>query len=254
MEILGLDIGGSAIKGAIIDTKTGNLVSGKHKVETPQPATPQAMAQAVKELVTDIFNWEGVVGCSFPTIVLDGKALSYGNIDPSWVGTQIDTLFEQVCPNTKFHVANDADLAGIAEMRIGSGVGLQGKVIMVTIGTGLGSGVFYNGELIPNIELGRIFGKDGQPIEFYAAASARRKENLSFKDWAKRFEFFLHHIDRTFSPNHYIISGGISEEYDKFKDFINTPTQIHLARFRNNSGIVGGAMYAEGFVIQEQSL
>lgn len=243
MKQLGIDVGGSGIKGAIVDTETGELLSERHRIPTPKPSTPKAVAKTIREMV-DWFEWKGVVGCSFPTVVLNGKCKEIGNLDKKWKGVQIDALFEASCPGTTFHVANDADLAGVAEMNLGVGKGLKRKVIMVTIGTGLGSGLFYNSVLVPNFELGRIFHTNGEPIEFYAADSARKKEELSMKEWAKRFDFFLNHIDRVCSPDHYILGGGISKKYEEFRKYLTSKTPIKLAKFRNNAGIIGAAIFA----------
>lgn len=243
MELLGIDIGGSGIKGAIIDTETGELLTERHRIPTPQPAKPDAMAAVVKELV-EHFNWTGAVGCCFPTLVQHGRCKSQSNLDPSWVGIQIEELFSQYCGGIPFYVGNDADLAGVAEMALGAGKGKQGKVIMVTIGTGLGSGFFYNGVLIPNFELGHILYEDGRAIELYASDSARKRDGLKLVAWAKRFDYFLHHINRIFLPNFVIIGGGQSKKYDKFKDVLTADIPIGVAHFKNNAGIIGAAMFA----------
>ncbi len=245
MEILSIDVGGSSMKGAVVNTITGELLTEKLSVETPKDSTPENMSQAMKTLVKDKFGWSGNVGCSFPTIVKNGVAKSYGNIDPSWLNVAIDKLFEQACPDTKFYVGNDADLAGIAELKFGAGIGLDGKVLMVTIGTGLGTGIFYDGVLVPNIEFGRILYTDGNPIEFYAAGSAVNKDNLNMEQWAKRFNYFLNHVDRISSPDHFIISGGITQDYEQFKDFLDCEVPIYLAKYREKSGIVGAGIFAE---------
>ncbi|MBO6516582.1 MAG: ROK family protein [Bacteroidia bacterium] len=242
MEILGLDVGGSGIKGAIVDITTGELRSERYRLPTPSSATPDAMAETVKAIVNH-FHWTKPVGCCFPTVVKKGRCYTFGNLDPSWVGVQVDELLSRTC-NTTFHVGNDADLAGIAEMQMGAGRGKQGKVVMVTIGTGIGTGFFNNGDLVPNIELGRIFHTDGRPIEFYAADSARKKENLSLKEWAKRFDFFLHHVNRIFSPDHLIIGGGLSKKFDKFHPRLTVEIPMEVAEFKNNAGIIGAALYA----------
>ncbi|WP_109832555.1 polyphosphate--glucose phosphotransferase [Reichenbachiella versicolor] len=243
MTILGIDIGGSGIKGAIVDVENGQLITDRHRIPTPQPATPKAVAKTVKELV-EHFKWKGTVGCSFPSVVKEGKCFTAGNIAQEWIGTQIDDLFSKTCGGIKFVVGNDADLAGVAEMRMGAGIGLNGKVMMVTIGTGLGSGLFFNGELIPNIELGHLFHTDGRPIEKYAADSAREREGLELEEWAKRFDFFLNHLNRVTAPDHIIIGGGISKKFDKFEKYLTADIPITVAKFRNQAGIIGAAMYA----------
>lgn len=239
---LGIDVGGSGIKAALVNVETGELVSKRKRLDTPQPPTPRNIANTVSEIVEQ-FDYQGLVGCSFPTVIIQGKATTYGNIDPSWIGTQVDKLFEKAT-GLPFVVYNDADLAGLAEMDLGAGKGKMGMVIMVTIGTGLGTGIFYDGRLVPNIELGRVLGKDGKPIEFYAGDRARKVNQLNWKKWGKRFDFFLNHIDRVFSPDQYILGGGVSKKFEKFQDQITSPTPISIARFMNNAGIVGAAMAA----------
>ena len=241
--ILGIDVGGTGIKAALVDTDAGSLVSNRRRIDTPDPSTPENVAAKVKQLVAE-FDYSGTVGCCFPTVVIDGKAATVGNINEAWRNTQVDAAFNHAT-GLPFIVLNDADAAGIAEMRFGAGVGLLGMVIMITIGTGLGSGVFYNGQLIPNIELGRMPGKDGEPIEFYAGNRARRANNLSWDEWGQRFNYFLERVARVFSPDHFIIGGGASKEFPQYHDAIKVPTAIHVAKFRNNAGIMGAAVAAD---------
>lgn len=243
MGTLGIDVGGSGVKGAIVDTATGELTSERIRIETPQPATPDGIAAVVKELV-DQLGYEGPVGCSFPTVVVEGQARTAGNIDPSWRGTQVDDLFESVT-GLPFVVNNDADVAGIAEMSLGAGRGLDGAVLMITIGTGLGSGFFYNGQLIPNLEFGRMPGKDGQPIEFYAGGKARKDNDLGWTEWGERFNYFLGRVARVCAPDHFIIGGGASKKLHKFSDQLTIDVPIRAADFLNDAGIIGAAITAE---------
>lgn len=243
MKRLGIDVGGSGVKGAIVDTTTGELLSERVRIPTPKPATPDAIAEVVGELVTQL-DYTGPVGCSFPTVVVEGRALTAGNIDPSWRGTHVGELFGQVT-GLDFVVHNDADVAGIAEMELGAAKGLEGTVVMITIGTGLGSGVFYNGVLIPNIELGRMPGKDGDPIEFYAGDRARKRDDLSWSEWGDRFNYFLQRASRVVTPTHIILGGGASKKFDKFADKLEIDASIQVARFGNNAGIIGAAMAAQ---------
>lgn len=244
MERLGIDVGGSGVKGAIVDTTTGELLSDRVRIPTPQPATPDAIAGVVADVVKQL-DYSGPVGCSFPTVVVDGRALTAGNIDPSWRGTHVGELFGKAT-GLDFVVHNDADVAGIAEMELGAAKGLQGTVVMVTIGTGLGSGVFYNGVLVPNIELGRMPGKDGEPIEFYAGDRARKRDDLSWSEWGERFNYFLQRASRVLTPTHIILGGGASKKFDKFSDKIDIDASVQVARFGNNAGIIGAAMAAQG--------
>lgn len=244
MGTLGIDIGGSGIKGAIVDTASGELLSERIRIGTPKPPTPDKIAAVVNELVVKL-DYSGPVGCSFPTVVVDGQARTAGNIDKSWRGTQVDELFQQ-STGLPFVVQNDADVAGIAEMTLGAGRGLTGTVIMITIGTGLGSGVFYDGMLIPNIELGRMPGKDGDPIEFYAGDKARKVNDLSWSEWGARFNYFLQRVVRVFTPETFIVGGGASKKFDKFAGQLTVETPIRIAQFGNNAGIVGAAIAAHG--------
>ena len=239
---LGIDVGGSGVKGAVVDPATGELLSERIRIATPKPPTPERFAGVVGDLVRQL-DYSGPVGCSFPTVVVDGQALTAGNIDKAWRGTRVDELFAQ-STGLEFVVHNDADVAGLAEMTLGAGRGLTGTVIMITIGTGLGSGVFYNGMLIPNIELGRMPGKDGEPIEFYAGDRARKVDDLSWDAWGERFNYFLQRVSRVFAPAHFVIGGGASKKLAKFADQLDIDASIRVAQFRNNAGIVGAAIAA----------
>ena len=242
MKILGMDIGGSEIKAAIVDTKTGELISDRHRIATPKPATPHAVAQVVKEMINH-FNWEKAVGCSFPTTIIDGKCIHSGNLSEKWKNVQVDDYFKDAC-NVPFYISNDADLAGLAEITLGAGKRKKGLVLVITIGTGIGSGLFYNGKLIPNLEIGKLLHKDGEIIEFFCADSIRKKEELTLEEWALRFDILLQYTKTIFSPNLIILGGGISKKYDKFKQYLCTDVKIKVAKFKNNAGIIGAAMYA----------
>jgi len=242
MKILGFDIGGSGIKAAIVDTKTGELISERHRIATPKPATPDAVAKVVKEMV-DHFNWTKAVGCSFPTTIVDGKCIHSGNLSEKWLNVKVDKLFKKAT-KLPFYVSNDADLAGVAEVNLGAGKDEKGVTVVITIGTGIGSGLFYNGKLIPNLELGKMLHTDGKIIEFYTADSVRKKEELTLKQWAFRFDELLNYTRIVFSPSLIILGGGISKKYDEFKEYLTTDVNVKVAEFRNNAGIIGAAMYA----------
>tara|TARA_R110001632_G_scaffold36869_3_gene93116 strand:+ start:886 stop:1629 length:744 start_codon:yes stop_codon:yes gene_type:complete len=242
MKILGIDIGGSGIKAAIVDTKTGELLSERHRIETPKPATPEAIAKIVKQMV-DHFNWEKAVGCSFPTTIVDGKCIHSGNLSDKWLNVKVDKLFKKVC-KVPFYVSNDADLAGVAEMSLGAGKDEKGVAIVITIGTGIGSGLFYNGKLIPNLEIGKMLHSDGKIIEYFTADSVRKNEDLTLKQWAIRFDVLLNYARIVFSPSLIILGGGTSKKYDLFKEHLTTDVKVKVAEFRNNAGIIGAAMYA----------
>ncbi|WP_299665322.1 polyphosphate--glucose phosphotransferase [uncultured Polaribacter sp.] len=242
MKLLGIDIGGSGIKGAIVNTKTGELTTERHRIPTPKPATPEAIAVVVQQMVIH-FNWKKAVGCSFPTTIVDGKCIHSGNLSEKWLNIKVDKLLKKHC-KLPFFVSNDADLAGLAEVRLGAAKDEKGVVIVITIGTGIGSGLFYNGKLIPNVEIGKMLHTNGKIIEFYTADSVRKKENLTLESWAKRFDALLEYIRIVYTPNVIILGGGISKKHDDFKQYLTTDVEVKVAAFRNNAGIIGAAMYA----------
>ena len=244
MEILGIDIGGSGIKGAIVNIETGELISERHRIPTPQPSTPENVTEVIQQLVKH-FKWKGAVGCGFPTIISNGKAMAHGNMHKSWRGVQIDELFSQKT-GLDFTVVNDADAAGLAEMKYGVGKDKKGLVVMITIGTGLGSGVFFNGQLLPNFELGQLNYTNGEIIEKYAADSVRKKEELSFQVWGKRFNEFLHHVNVICAPQCFIIGGGASKKLEKFEAEIDVDVPVLVAEYQNGAGILGAAVSANG--------
>lgn len=241
MQILGIDIGGTGIKGAPVDLEKEDYMGERFRIPTPQPATPEAVAQCVQELI-DHFDWKGPVGVGFPTVIVNGKAKAYGNMDESWLNVQIDQLFEEKTglPCT---VINDADAAALAEMRFGAGKGKKGLVAVITVGTGIGSGLFYNGQLIPNFELGRIQYKK-KPIEMYAANSARKRDGLSHEEWAERFDFFLKQVELVCTPDYYIIGGGICKYMKEFGHVLTTKVPFDAAKTKNHAGLIGAAFAA----------
>ncbi|MAD98693.1 MAG: polyphosphate glucokinase [Flavobacteriaceae bacterium] len=243
MKTLGIDIGGSGIKGAIVDTKTGELLTERHRIPTPKPSTPDAVAKVVKQMV-DHFEWTEAVGCSFPTTIVNGQCIHTGNLSKEWLHVKVDKLFRKEC-KVPFYVSNDADLAGVAEMSLGSGKKEKGVAIVITIGTGIGSGLFYKGKLIPNLEIGKLLHTNGEIIEYYTADSIRKKEDLSLKEWAIRFDSLLAYAKLVFSPSLIILGGGISKKYDSFEKYLKTDVKVKVAKFRNNAGIIGAAMYAQ---------
>ncbi len=241
MQVLGIDIGGSGIKGAIVDTQSGELISERLRLETPQPATPEAVAGTVAELVTRL-EWQGSIGCGFPAIIRHGVAFSAANIDAGWIGVDVETLLKEAtgCP---VRVVNDADAAGIAEMRYGGGVGQLRSVLILTLGTGIGSALFRQGQLFPNLELGFLPYK-GAPIEHYAAAAVRKQEKLSWKAWSKRLNRFLQMSERLLSPDLIIIGGGVSRKSEKFISYLEARAEVIPAQLLNQAGIVGAASFA----------
>lgn len=243
MEILGIDIGGSSLKGAIVDVKTGEIKSQTHKIATPPSREPEGISMAVKEML-EHFKYKGKVGCGFPTIVKKGICRDQGNLSRKWLDVDVDALFEKKTGQS-FTVINDADAAGLAEIQFGAGKNEQGFIIMITVGTGLGSGAYLHKELIPNFELGQIPYKQYQKIEEWAASSIKTEEDLSFKDWAYRFNIFLNYVHKILNPDVIIVGGGISNDWDKFEEFLKVDTKLVPAQLRNNSGILGAALAAK---------
>jgi polyphosphate glucokinase len=241
MQILGIDIGGSGIKGAPVDTHTGRLVAERYRLQTPKGAKPGPMAEVVKEVASH-FNWQAAVGCGFPAVIRNGVAESAANINEKWIGTNVAKLFSDAtaCP---VYVVNDGDAAGLAEVTFGAGKGMKGVVMMITIGTGLGTALFIDGKLVPNTELGHIE-VECDDAEALASDAVRKKENLSWKKWAKRLDKYLSTIEHLFSPDLMILGGGVIKKQELFLPILTVKTRIIPAELGNDAGIVGAALAA----------
>jgi polyphosphate glucokinase len=246
MQILGVDIGGTGIKGAIVDTMTGELMTERHRIETPQPATPEAIAAVLAQLVTH-FHWNGPIGCGFPAAIQHGVARTASNISNMFIGTNIDKLFSEATQCPCYNV-NDADAAGMAEMYFGEGAGQPGVVLLITIGTGLGTVLFTGGKLLPNTELGHLYLENGVEAERYASDAVRKIEDLGWKPWGNRFNTYLIMMEKLFWPDLIILGGGASKKFDKFKEKLTVKTPVKPAAFLNQAGIVGAALYAKSQV------
>ena len=242
MEILGIDVGGSGIKGALVNMETGEMITERFRIPTPKSRKPKPMAQVVAKIV-EHFDYNGPIGCGFPTVIKNGICKTPGNLHKKWAGVNVNELFSEAT-GLPVTVVNDADAAGYASMNFGVGRGKEGLVLMITIGTGLGSGAFYNGELIPNFELGQIPYKKYDKIELWAAASAKEREELSYKKWGKRFNVFLEFVELIVSPDLIILGGGTSKDWDEFKDYISIETPVIPAELQNHAGIIGAAAAA----------
>jgi len=239
--VLGIDVGGTGIKGAPVDTTSGKLVADRHRILTPQPATPDAVTKVVAELA-EHFQWKGAAGATFPAVMKNGVAQSAANVDKSWIGTDAAGHFSKAIGGA-VTVVNDADAAGIAEMEFGAGKGVSGVVMMVTLGTGIGSALFVDGELVPNTELGHLkLGK--HDAERVAAESVRELKGLSWKQWSERLDSYFDMLERLFSPDLIIVGGGISKKSDKFLPRLSLSTKIVPAQLLNEAGIVGAALAA----------
>jgi polyphosphate glucokinase len=238
---LGIDVGGSGIKGAVVDLATGTLVDSRRRVSTPSPSTPRAVAEAVSRLATRM-EWTGPLGCTLPSVVRGGVVHTAANIDHSWVGIDGAALLAEAT-GLPVVLLNDADAAGIAEMHLGAGRGRRGVVLLLTFGTGIGSALFVDGRLVPNTELGHLVMWGGD-AEHRAAASAKTAEDLSWAKWAKRVDKYLAYVESLFWPDLLIVGGGVSRAHQKWLPLLHTGAEIVPARFRNNAGIIGAALAA----------
>jgi polyphosphate glucokinase len=239
--VVGIDIGGSGIKGAPVDLSTGNLTAGRIRLLTPTPATPAAVAAVVVPLLDQI-GVDGPIGVTLPGVVTGGILRTAANIDKSWLGIDAAVLFA-TATGRPVTVVNDADAAGLAEIRFGAGAGRPGVVMMVTLGTGIGSALFVNGVLVPNTELGHLHLHHGD-AEQWAADSVRERENLSWEEFAQRLQQYLELIHRLFWPELIIVGGGVSKKAEKFLPLIDVDTEVVAAALQNEAGIVGAAMLA----------
>jgi len=240
--ILGIDIGGTGIKGAPVDVTTGELIGERFRLETPQPATPEAVVATVAEIVTH-FNWQGPIGVGFPSVVKYGKVETAANIDKTWIGRDAAGMISEATRCSPVVVGNDADVAGLAEATFGEGKGKEGLIFLCTLGTGIGTAFILDGKLIPNTELGHLEMK-GLDAEDYAAESVREKEDLSWEKWAKRVNRYLTMIENLFWPDLIIVGGGVSKKADKFFPLMELRTPIVPAALQNEAGIVGAALWA----------
>lgn len=239
MEALGIDIGGSGIKGAPVDTASGQLLTERFRIPTPQPATPDAMIEIAAQIVRH-FSWSGPIGCGFPAVVRSGTVLTAANIDASWIGVRIEEQLGQTI-GAPVKALNDADAAGVAEMRWGAGQDRNGVVLILTFGTGIGSALFANGQLVPNTEFGHIEirGREG---EHRASDAARERKELSWKRWAKRVNEYIDTMERLVWPDLIILGGGVSADSAKFLPYLKTRAELVPAQLLNNAGIAGAAL------------
>lgn len=244
-KILGIDIGGSGVKGAIVNTKKGKLITERFRIPTPQPATPEAVANVIKKIVKH-FNWKGPIGVGYPGVMQHGVARTAANVDDSWINKDLNKLFSKKTGCT-VHVVNDADAAGMGEMKFGSGKGFKGVAFLVTVGTGLGTVVFTNGQLVPNMEMGHIMLR-GADAEKYASDAARKADDIEWKEWAGRFNEYLNRIEDLLWPDLIIIGGGASKKDAKFLPLLKTRAKVVPATLLNEAGIIGAAMASKYYI------
>ncbi|MEI6492121.1 MAG: ROK family protein [Verrucomicrobiota bacterium] len=243
MNALGIDIGGTGIKGAPVNVETGELLAERFRIPTPHPALPNAVADVVEQIAKH-FDYSGPAGITFPAIIKKGVVYSATNVDKSWIGTDAAELFRRHLDGP-VTVVNDADAAGIAEMHFGAGRGRDGVVILLTFGTGIGSAIFHNGKLLPNSEFGHIQIR-GKAVEKRASEKVREEKGLSWKKWAGRVSDYLAYLEELFSPDLFIIGGGVSNKAEKFLPFLASKTEVIIepAQMRNEAGIIGAACLA----------
>ncbi len=251
VEVLGIDIGGSGIKGAPVNILTGELTGERYRIATPLPSTPDAVAQTVAKLARQ-FDWHGPIGVTYPGVVRHGVTYTAANVHQGWIGENAMTLFERAtgCP---VRVLNDGDAAGLAEMVFGAGKHRQGVVIMLTFGTGIGTAIFVDGRLLPNTELGHLPIR-GRDAEHRAAARIRDEEDLSWPEWAERVNEYLAQLEFFFSPDLFIIGGGVSKKQHKFMQFLKSTAEAVPAQLLNDAGIIGAALAARDLIFALDAL
>jgi polyphosphate glucokinase len=243
-KAIGIDIGGTGIKGALVDTKSGVLLSERLRYETPKGGAPKDIAKTLKDLISQLPGSAGLpVGICFPAVVQHGVTLSAANVSKEWIGLDADAMFEKEL-GREVHVINDADAAGIAEVKFGAARGHKGLVIVTTLGTGIGTALMFNGKLVPNAELGHLQ-IDGVDYESKAAFSAKERENLSWAEWAKRLQKYFSQLEALLTPDLFIVGGGVSKEHESYLPLLKLKTPIIPAENRNSAGILGAAHWAK---------
>ncbi len=240
-NVLGIDVGGSGVKGAIVNTKKGEMLTDRFRIPTPKIASPESISTVINEIVKH-YNWSGPIGAGFPGVVQNGVIRTAANVDNSWINTDIDSLLSKAT-NCPVNVVNDADAAGLAEMKFGAGMGNKGLVLLITVGTGLGTVMFSGGKLVPNLEMGHIILK-GDDAEKYASDAARKNDELSWEIWASRFNEYLKRLEDLTWPDLIIIGGGVSKKTELFQGLLKSRAKLIPAQFMNNAGIVGAAYAA----------
>jgi len=245
-EILGVDIGGSGIKAAPVDIKSGALKAKSHCIKITVDSPPDEIKSHLEDIVQQ-FNWQKAVGLGYPGVVKNGMVLSAANVSSGWLNLNIEKFFQPLTKST-LRVINDADAAGLAEMRFGSGrehnYSDGGAVLLLTLGTGIGSAFFHHGRLFPNTEFGHVYLDNGLEGEAFAAASVRTKQNLNWRDWCGRLNYYIKEMEKLTSPDLIILGGGITENFDKFESYLKTVAPVKPAQLGNDAGIIGAALYA----------
>jgi polyphosphate glucokinase len=243
-KAIGIDIGGTGIKGALVDVRTGTLLSERLRYATPEGGSPKDIAHVLRDLISHLPKADGLpVGICFPAVVQDGVTKSAANVSNLWIDLDADRLFEKELKRT-VHVLNDADAAGLAEAKFGAARNAKGLVVVVTLGTGIGTTLIYNGKLIPNAELGHLE-IDGVDYESKAAYSAKEREGLSWEQWAQRLQKYFSKLEAYLTPDLFIVGGGVSKEHEQFLPLLKLKTKVVPATNRNSAGILGAAYWAK---------
>ena len=243
---IGIDVGGTGIKGALVDTSTGVLTSERVRMPTPQPSLPADVVNAVKQVVIEL-DLEGPVGLGFPSVVVDGLVSTANNIDQSWIGVNVRDLLSDAL-GRKVEVVNDADAAAMAEVTFGAARGLGGKVLVLTFGTGIGSGLVLDGRLIPNLELGQVEYEGVRPAELEYSARGREDRGISWEKWGDDISGYIACMSAVVNPDLVVLGGGAAKEWDRFAHRIPQHLGVVCARLLNNAGIVGGALLVDGYI------
>lgn len=241
-QAMGVDVGGSGVKGAVVDLETGQLVGERFRLETPQPATPEAVTKTVAEVVRH-FNWSGPLGVTYPGVVVDGVVQTAANVDSSWIGRNVEQEMSTALGGQRVTVLNDADAAGLAEQRYGAGRNQDGVVLLLTFGTGIGSALIHHGMLLPNTEFGHVE-VGGKEAEHRAASSVMERRGWSYRKWTRQVTKVLVSIENAIWPDLIIAGGGISKKADKWVPLLKNRTPVVAAQLLNTAGIVGAAMAA----------
>lgn len=247
---LGVDVGGTGIKVGLVDLARGELIGDRVVRGTPQPATPDAIAQTIREM-TEEFDWTGPVGVALPSVIHEGVARIAHNIDKSWIGCDVAELFDRHLPGRTVLMLNDADAAGLTEVHYGAGEGIDGLVILLTFGTGIGSALLLDGKLLPNSEFGHVIvediaGRGFDEAEHLASAAVRSRDGLSFAEWAPHVSNVLRSIEDLLWPRAFVLGGGVSEVADEWFPLLENRTPVRAAVRRGDAGIIGAALYAAG--------
>lgn len=241
MRILGIDIGGSAVKGAPVDTRSGKLLAPRFRIPTPEPLTPLAMSRIVAEIARH-FSWRGRIGAGFPGVVIGTRTLTSANLHPRFIGAATGKLFADAT-GCRVALINDADAAGLAEMRFGAGRSVPGAVLLLTLGTGVGTALFYDGVLFPNTELGHLQIR-GRSAERYVSSAARKRRGLSWPAWGRELGAYVQTLENLFWPELVILGGGASAKSGKFLRHVKCRARLVVASSGNEAGIVGAALWA----------